>query len=233
MAGVASNLCGSFLRPPNPARSPRLSGLRLRTRPYKLGRLNSHNEPRPVDSPSTDERLGESRLGTDNTSPEGTVSTGTEPNFFPTKDINRRVAAASSLAAVGLFLSTRLEFGVSLKDLAAASVPFEKALSNGMPTVVEFYADWCEVCRELAPDWEQELDEFGVEGIPHFAFLDKDGNEEGNIVGRLPRQFFLENVVALANGEASIPHTRFVGQFSSAESRKTHQATSHGIDRRV
>ena len=22
--------------------------------------------------------------------------------------------------------------------------------------------------------WEQELDEFGVEGIPHFAFLDKE-----------------------------------------------------------
>lgn len=31
--------------------------------------------------------------------------------------------------------------------------------------------------------WEQELDEFGVEGIPHIAFLDKDGNEEGNVVG--------------------------------------------------
>ncbi|RRT68322.1 hypothetical protein B296_00010345 [Ensete ventricosum] len=58
--------------------------------------------------------------------------------------------------------------------------------------------------------WEQELDEFGVEGIPHFAFLDKDGNEEGNVVGRLPRQYFLENVAALANGEPTIPHARVV-----------------------
>ena len=39
--------------------------------------------------------------------------------------------------------------------------------------------------------WEQELDEFGVEGIPHFSFLDNNGNEEGNIVGRLPRQYLL------------------------------------------
>lgn len=174
------------------------------------------------------------------------VSQNIEFAEFPNKDINRRIALGSTVAAVGLFLSRRLEFGVSLKDLSAAAVPYEVALSNGMPTVVEFYADWCEVCRELAPDiykveqqykdrvnfvmlnvdntkWEQELDEFGVEGIPHFAFLDKDGNEEGNVVGRLPKQYFLENVAALANGEPTIPHSRVVGQYSSAESRKVHQ----------
>lgn len=79
--------------------------------------------------------------------------------------------------------------------------------------------------------WEQELDEFGVEGIPHFAFLDKEGNEEGNVVGRLPRQYLVENVNALATGKQSIPHARAVGQYSSAESRKVHQVTdplSHG-----
>ncbi|XP_028768344.1 thioredoxin-like protein HCF164, chloroplastic [Neltuma alba] len=173
---------------------------------------------------------------------------------FPSKDINKKIAAVSALAAVGLFLSTRLDFGVSLKDLSAVALPYEEALSNGKPTVVEFYADWCEVCRELAPDvykveqqykdrvnfvmlnvdntkWEQELDEFGVEGIPHFAFLDKDGNEEGNVVGRFPRQLMLENVDALARGEASVPHARVIGQYSSAESRKVHQVVdprSHG-----
>ncbi|PNY15730.1 thioredoxin-like protein HCF164 chloroplastic-like protein [Trifolium pratense] len=173
---------------------------------------------------------------------------------LPNKDVSRKVAIASTLAALGLFVFTRLDFGVSLKDLSAVALPYEQALSNGKPTVVEFYADWCEVCRELAPDvykieqqyknrvnfvmlnvdntnWEQELDEFGVEGIPHFAFLDKKGNEEGNVVGRLPRQYLLENVDALARGEAQIPHARVVGQYSSAEARKVHQVVdprSHG-----
>ncbi|KAL3526715.1 hypothetical protein ACH5RR_011371 [Cinchona calisaya] len=165
---------------------------------------------------------------------------------YPTKSVNKQIAVVSVLAAVGLFLSSRMDFGVSLKDLSAMALPYEEALSNGKPTVVEFYADWCEVCRELAPDvykveqqykdrvnfvmlnvdntkWEQELDEFGVEGIPHFAFLDNNGNEEGNVVGRLPRRYLLENVDALARGEASMPHSRVVGLYSSAESRKVHQ----------
>lgn len=79
--------------------------------------------------------------------------------------------------------------------------------------------------------WEQELDEFGVEGIPHFSFLDKEGNEEGNVVGRLPRQYFLDNVEAMARGEATVPHARVVGQYSSAGDRRVHQVAdprSHG-----
>ncbi|XP_042758092.1 thioredoxin-like protein HCF164, chloroplastic [Lactuca sativa] len=71
---------------------------------------------------------------------------------LPNKSLNRRVAITSVLGAVGLFVSGRLDFGVSLNDLSVASLPYEEALSNGKPTVVEFYADWCEVCRELAPD---------------------------------------------------------------------------------
>ncbi|XP_028947378.1 thioredoxin-like protein HCF164, chloroplastic isoform X2 [Malus domestica] len=191
---------------------------------------------------------------TPSTTEKSVVEPGSGPPEFPNKNTNRQVAVVSTLAALALFLSARLDFGVSLKDLSVAALPYEEALSNGKPTVVEFYADWCEVCRELAPDvykveqkykgrvnfvmlnvdntkWEQELDEFGVEGIPHFAFLDKAGNEEGNVVGRLPEKYLLENVDALARGEASIPHARVVGQFSSAEARKVHQvsdARSHG-----
>ncbi|MBA0702209.1 hypothetical protein Goari_027048 [Gossypium aridum] len=239
-------------------KSPSLSPYRTR----KFQSIACQTNPLPTQTQPSDEGkvLAEPDSVDDSTSEATTSSVGGGFSESPNKNLNRRIAIGSTLAAVGLFMSSRLDFGVSLKDLSAAAVPYEEALSNGKPTVVEFYADWCEVCRELAPDiykveqqysslhfltpnhqfrfrdrvnfvmlnvdntkWEQELDEFGVEGIPHFAFLDKDGNEEGNVVGRLPRKYLQENVDALARGEASVPHARVVGQFSSAESRKVHQ----------
>ncbi|KAH0940549.1 hypothetical protein HID58_000186 [Brassica napus] len=218
--------------------------------PYRVRALRCQATP---ESSEPQEKLVVDDSSTSETSPASKEASSGFPES-PNRDVNRRVAVASVVAALALFLSTRLDFGISLKDLTASALPYEEALSNGKPTVVEFYADWCEVCRELAPDvykieqqykdkvnfvmlnvdntkWEQELDEFGVEGIPHFAFLDRQGNEEGNVVGRLPRQYLVENVNALAAGKQSIPHARAVGQYSSAEARKVHQVTdplSHG-----
>lgn len=46
---------------------------------------------------------------------------------LPNKDLNRRVALLSSLGAVALFASQRLNLSeASLKDLAANAVPYEE-----------------------------------------------------------------------------------------------------------
>ncbi|KAH8503469.1 hypothetical protein H0E87_014663 [Populus deltoides] len=252
MARVAPNpLCLHRFRPYLQAShsSPSLlkSTFHYQTKPRKFPTVSCQtNADSSETSTPTEKEVLEPGPVSDDTKREDTgASQDSGLPEFPNKDVNKRIAVVSLLAAAGLFLSSRLDFGVSLKDISVAALPYEEALSNGKPTVVEFYADWCEVCRELAPDvykveqqynvdntkWEQELDEFGVEGIPHFAFLDREGNEEGNVVGRLPRKYLLENVEALARGEGSIPHARVVGQYSNTENRKVRSAVdprSHG-----
>lgn len=48
---------------------------------------------------------------------------------------------------------SRLSGGeVTLKTLEKGSLPLDTALQNHRPTMVEFYAGWCEICRELTPE---------------------------------------------------------------------------------
>ena len=72
--------------------------------------------------------LAEPNSVKDGPSQATTSSVGGGFSEFPNKNINRRIALGSTLAAVGLFLSSRLDFGVSLKDLSAAAMPFEEVL---------------------------------------------------------------------------------------------------------
>lgn len=64
-------------------------------------------------------------LASDN-SQAANVSQNVEIEEFPTQNINRRIALASTVSAVGLFLSSRLDIGISLKDLSAVAVPYEQ-----------------------------------------------------------------------------------------------------------
>ena len=62
------------------------------------------------------------------------------------------LAVGSVGLAVVAFAASRSLLGrPALDELRLHSIPLESALSNGRPTVLEFYADWCEVCNELAP----------------------------------------------------------------------------------
>ena len=93
-----------------------------------------------------------------------------------------------------------------LDQLAKNSLEPEKALSNGRPTVLEFYADWCEACKEMAPDmlnvknqnsnkvdvvllnvdnsrWLDLIEKYDVNGIPKLIFFDSVGEPKGLALG--------------------------------------------------
>lgn len=56
---------------------------------------------------------------------------------------NTGLAGGAVAAGAALFLATRLlTGGPSMAALEQQAVPLELALSNGKPTVVEFYASW-------------------------------------------------------------------------------------------
>ncbi|EFJ49300.1 thioredoxin-like protein [Volvox carteri f. nagariensis] len=167
-----------------------------------------------------------------------TPPVATPPVVLPSERGNLGLAVGAVAAAVLLFSLPR--FGApapSLATLEQRSTPLDVALTNGRPTLVEFYANWCEVCRELVPDefelekryqgkvnfvmlnienskWAPEAAEFGVRGIPHFVFFDKTGEPLAAAVGRVPRQVLEGNLEALAS-DAPLPFAGAQGRTSS------------------
>ena len=115
-------------------------------------------------------------------------------------------AVAALLALLLLWLRGGLHPEAPLERLARQSPDLQVALSNGQPTLVEFYADWCEACRTMAPAmeslererhgalnvvllnvdnprWQPELERYAVDGIPQLELFDAKGVDVGRSLG--------------------------------------------------
>ena len=168
---------------------------------------------------------------------------------------NFLIVTVAAVLSVALFLGIRSETSsVSLADLDKNSTPLEVALSNGKPSLIEFYANWCTVCQKMAPDiatleteyadklnfvmlnvdnskWLPEMLQYRVDGIPHFVFLDKNAQAQAETIGDQPRTIMLRNLEALIAG-SPLPYAQAngrVSQFSSTTSTGSNDdPRSHG-----
>jgi thiol-disulfide isomerase/thioredoxin len=117
------------------------------------------------------------------------------------------LAALAALLALGLFvLRGGLQPAAPLQQLARQSLDLPVALNDGRPTLVEFYADWCEACQAMAPAmetiaqqhrdqldvvllnvdnprWQPEIDRYDVNGIPQLELFDASGEAVGRALG--------------------------------------------------
>jgi|APGre2960657423_1045063.scaffolds.fasta_scaffold08098_4 thiol-disulfide isomerase/thioredoxin len=76
--------------------------------------------------------------------PEPSTPPEAAPQETP-QSSGRAVAGAAAAFGAALFFLSRATGGPSLSQLEADSLPIDQALRNGRPSVLEFYADWCEV----------------------------------------------------------------------------------------
>ena len=137
-----------------------------------------------------------------------------------------------------------VSFLSSRATLASSSVAqLEESQSNGLPTLLAFYADWCPVCRSMSRPlgalrsreagqlnvvqlnvdnaaFAEEVSRFSVRGVPHFVFLDADGADRGEVVGGMTTDELQENVIALKLEQALPVVTENIGSQRQVSNRQ-------------
>ncbi len=170
----------------------------------------------------------------------------TEPPIDPISSppLGRRermvLAGLAALLALVLFFARGwLQPQAPLEQLARRSLELPVALANGRPTILEFYADWCESCRTMAPAmeavesqnrgklnvvllnvdnprWGPELDRFEVNGIPQLELFNRKGQPIGRSLGlRSPAELAAITISLL--DDKPLPRLAGVGKSSGLE----------------
>ena len=129
-----------------------------------------------------------------------------------------------------LFQSTYL-----LKSFGELSIQPEIAFKNNKPTFLEFYAEWCEVCKEMAPKvstlkdeyekdinfvflnvdnqkWDNYIRQFSVNGIPQVNLFDEKGDLISTFIGKQEENTIRRSVDQLsreAKSQEEILNTEF------------------------
>ena len=113
-----------------------------------------------------------------------------------------------------------------LKSFGELSVDPVVAFKNNKPTFLEFYAEWCEVCKEMAPKvstlkdeyendinfvflnvdnqkWDNYVRQFSVNGIPQVNLFDEKGNLISTFIGKQEEKTIRQSLTYLEGAPKS------------------------------
>ena len=139
-----------------------------------------------------------------------------------------------------------------LKSFGELSVDPEIAFTNNKPTFLEFYAEWCEVCKEMAPQvsafkdeyekdinfvflnvdnqkWGNYIQKFAVNGIPQVNLFDRKGNLKTTLIGKQEESIIRDSIHQLEREAKS--HEQIINpEFSAIKGSKNNEFNprSHG-----
>ncbi len=151
-----------------------------------------------------------------------------------------------------LFRNPFLKSTYLLKSFGELSNDPEIAFTNNKPTFLEFYAEWCEVCKEMAPKvsaikneyekdinfvflnvdnqkWGNYIQKFNVNGIPQVNLFDRKGNLISTFIGKQEEIKIRESIENLAK-EEKLNEKIINNEFSSIKGNKKNEVMprSHG-----
>ena len=133
---------------------------------------------------------------------------GSQSNYTSNKfqKILLGLLALFFMALILFFKSTIFASTLQLRNFGNLSMDPEIAFTNGKPTYLEFYAEWCEICKEMAPEvtelkkdfdneinfvflnvdnpkWDKFIKQFKVNGIPQINIIDSNSKLQATFTG--------------------------------------------------
>ena len=141
-----------------------------------------------------------------------------------------------------LFRNLFLQSTYLLKSFGESSVEPQIAFKNNKPTFLEFYAEWCEVCKEMAPKvsalkeeyakevnfvflnvdnqkWDKYIQKFKVNGIPQVNLFDRKGNLVSTFIGKQEEAIIRDSIEKLEKQSKSQEEI-INGEFTAIKENK-------------
>ena len=170
------------------------------------------------------------------------------------KNLKAIVVLLIAFIIISLILFRNLFFQSTylLKSFGELSIDPEIAFKNNKPTFLEFYAEWCEVCKEMAPKvsslkdeyekninfvflnvdnqkWDKYIRKFDVTGIPQVNLFDKQGKLISTFIGK-QEESKLKNSIYQLEREAESQEEIFKAKSSVIKESKNQGVNprSHG-----